>query len=192
MKSLDDIWEEYINTEVLTPETIKDLMWHLQNDQESETYTMIIDMLVREIGDLLSQTFVPYLAKNLDSDDPYERERAVKSLVGRLRLAKYAEKALDMAKNDTEPNVRALAAASLGAVLDNVDPILRKKMAIYIYDAVTEDMYSDLHKEDAYQSVLEAMRVPINKWPPIEWNTDAEEIIDKSLVKKFRKKYSVA
>ena len=192
MKSLDDIWEEYINTEVLTPETIKDLMWHLQNDQESETYTMIIDMLVREIGDLLSQTFVPYLAKNLDSDDPYERERPVKSLVGRLRLAKYAEKALDMAKNDTEPNVRALAAASLGAVLDNVDPILRKKMAIYIYDAVTEDMYSDLHKEDAYQSVLEAMRVPINEWPSIELNTDVKKIVDKSLVKKFRKKYNVA
>ena len=192
MKSLDDIWEEYINTEVLTPETIKDLMWHLQNDQESETYTMIIDMLVREIGDLLSQTFVPYLAKNLDSDDPYERERAVKSLVGRLRLAEYAEKALDMAKNDTEPNVRALAAASLGAVLDNVDPILRKKMAIYIYEAVTEDIYSDLHKEDAYQSVLEAIRVPINEWPPIELNSDIKKIVDKSLVKKFRKKYNVA
>jgi hypothetical protein len=140
MKSLDDIWEEYINTEVLTPETIKDLMWHLKHDKKSVTYTMIIDMLVREIGDLLSQTFVPYLAKKLDSDAPYERELAVKSLAGRLRLAEYAEKALEMAKNDTEPNVRALAAASLGAVLDNVDPILRKKMAIYIYEAVTEDI----------------------------------------------------
>ena len=189
MMTLDEIWQEYINLESLTPQTLKDLIWYIQNDDTSEAFIMVIDMLVGEEEGMLSKKLVPYLARQLDSEDDYERELAVKSLVGRLKLAKYAEKALNMAKNDPESNVIDLAASSLGAVIDKVDFVLRKQIANYIYDSVTSDIYDDLHKQNAYGSVLKAMEVPFYRWPPLRLNPDIPNMINKDLLENFRRKY---
>lgn len=192
MKNLDDIWQEYINQNSLSTQTLKDLIWHIENDVEQEdSIIMSTDMMVKEPNNVQLKKLTPYIAKQLDHEDDFIREITISSLVGRLKLPEYAEKVLNMAKNDSYKNVRDSANASLGAVIDTVDFNLRKQIAIYLYDVMTNIAYSDLHKQSSYSSILKAMKIPINLWPPQKLNPDIQNMVDKDLLKKFKIKYNI-
>lgn len=192
MKNLDDIWQEYINQNSLSTQTLKDLIWHIENDVEQEdSIIMATDVMVKESNNVQLKKLIPYIAKQLDHEDDFIREITISSLVGRLKLPEYAEKVLNMAKNDSYKNVRDSANASLGAVIDTVDFNLRKQIAIYLYDVITNIAYSDLHKQSGYRSILKAMEIPIDLWPPQKLNLDIQNIVDKNLLKKFKIKYNI-
>jgi len=79
----------------------------------------------------------------------------------------------------------------LWVVIDKVDFVLRKQIAIYLYDSITSIIYEDWHKQCAYGSILKAMEVPINMWPAKKLNPDISKMVDKNLLEKFRKKYNI-
>lgn len=147
MKSLDNIWQEYLD-DTLDKQILKDFIWHIENDPEhqGEAIVMATDMLVEDPKNEILKELIPYLAKQLDHEDEYVREVVVGCVVGRMKLPEYAEKALNMAKNDPYDNVRCLAASSLGAVIDKVDCVLCKQIAIYLCDSITNNIYDYLHK----------------------------------------------
>lgn len=192
MKSLNDIWQEYINQNALSTQTLKDLIWYIENDDTSETVVMVTDILVKESDGMLLKKLAPYIAKQLEHEDEYVKELAINSLVGRLKLPEYAEKILNIAQNNVSyGNAQGSAAASLGAVINKVDYNLRKKIAVYLYDVMTNDGYDNLHKQSTYCAILEAMEIPIDLWPPIQRNPDIYTMIDKNLLEKFKRKYDI-
>ena len=171
MKNLDNFWQEYLN-DTLDKQVLKDFIWHIENDDSSEAVVMATDMLVEEPNNKILKALIPCLAKQLDHEDEYIRELAVGSVIGRIKLPEYAEKALSMAKNDPYDNVRGLAASSLGAVIDKVDYVLQKQIAVYLYGSITNVIYDDWHKQCAYDSILEAMKIPINTLILEVWEDD--------------------
>lgn len=191
MKNLDNIWQEYLNN-TLNKQVLKDLIWYIENnDKPEEAIVMATDMLVEEPNNKILMELKPCLVKQLDNEDDFIRELAIGCVVGRMKLAEYAEKALNMAKNDPYDNVRGLAASNLGTVIDKVDYVLQKQIAVYLYDSITNVIYDDLHKQSTYRSILKAMEVPVNMWPPLKLNPDIPKIVDKTLLKKFREKYNI-
>jgi len=191
MKNLDDIWQEFIDQDALSTQTINDLIWHIENDERPGAISMATDMIVRNPTGILLKKLISHLAKQLDNEDDFKREFAVNSVVGRLKLSEYASKALDMAKNDPYDNVRGLASSHLGAVINKVDPNLRKQIAAYLYDAITNAIYDDWHKQCVYDAILEAMEVPIDTWPAIKSNPDISSMVDKNLLEKFKIKFNI-
>ncbi len=192
MKNLDSIWQEYINQNFLSKQTLNDLIWYIDNNSKpEEAIVMAIDMLIEEPNNKVLMELIPYLVKQLDHEDDFIRELTVGCVVDRMKLSEYAEKALNMAKNDPYKNVRDNAAASLGSVIDNVDFNLRKQIAVFLYDVMINTDCSDLHKQSAYRSILKAMEVPFNLWPPQKLKPDITNIVDKKLLEKFKIKYTI-
>jgi len=184
MKSLDDIWDEYINNDKLKSQTISDLAWHIDNDIDpAGAITMATDMGLKELG--------PHIASQLENEDDYIRELSVGCLLGGLRLSEYAEKGFKMAREDSYDNVRALALFSLGEVLDKIeDKNLQFKIASYIYHVLTKvdlDLYESFRGE-AYYSILIAMGIPASERPRVR---DLDNSIDSFLVEQFKKKYGI-
>lgn len=192
MKNLDEIWQDYLNQDVVSTDTLNNLIWHIENDEwPEEAISMATDMIIDEGTGALLKKLQPYLVKQLDHEYDGARELAVNCVVGRLKLSEYASKALDMAKNDPYDNVRGLASSNLGAVMDQVDFNLRKQIAIYLHDVITNTTYDDWHKQCAYGAILDAMEVPIHLQPKIEVYPDIEAMVDKDLLEKFRVKYNI-
>tara|TARA_R110002049_G_scaffold307917_1_gene510143 strand:+ start:22 stop:579 length:558 start_codon:yes stop_codon:yes gene_type:complete len=184
MKSLDSIWDEYVDNDGLTPQTVKDLAWHIKNDVDpGGAIIMATDMRLKELG---SNIFC-----QLDNEDDYISEISIGCLLGGLRLAEYAEKGLQMAQESPYKNVRASAIFSLGEVLDQIkDKKLKTKIARYIYYILEGDDL-ELHESfsrGAYNSVLTAMEIPILERPRVR---DLAENIDLNLVAEFKKKYGI-
>lgn len=191
MKTLDQIWQEYNNQGSLSERTLKDLIWYIENDTTSESVVMATDMIVDKPHNVMLNKLIPYIVKQLDHEDEYVRELAVSSIVDRIKLSEYATKALNMAKNDPYDNVRDLATSSLGAIINNVDFVLGKQIAIYLHEVIINEIYDDLRKQCAYRSVLKAMNVPVNLWPTKKINPDIHAMLDKNLLEQFKSKYDI-
>ena len=190
VKSLDEIWQDYLDHDHLPIQTRKDLKWWLtQSDDPAGAILMITDMDL-SISDI--KEFIPLMAAHLENKDDYIREVTVGCLVGRLFQHQYAGKALDMAKNDQYSNVRSLAISSLGAIIDKVDKKLQKEIANYIYKVLTNIDYDSLFKECAYHSVVVAMYVPPLEWPRLKLEPDIEKMINKELLARFCEKYGIS
>jgi hypothetical protein len=184
LKTIDEIQDEFDENERLSLSTIKDLRWYLENDPRPHRPIIIAT-------DAGLTSLAPIIAKHLDHEDDFIREKAVGCLIGRLFQAQYAEKGLHMAKEDKYSNVRILAVSSLGAVIDDVDKNLRQEIADYLYYVLITPTYSKLYRQSAYDSILDAIRVPITEWPEVVVEPNIEELVDKELLAKFCKKYNV-
>lgn len=184
IKTLEEVQDEFCENDSLSGASIKDLKWHLEHNPDPH---MAI-ILATDAG-LIS--LAPLIAKHLESEDGFIRERTVGCLLGRLFQAQYAAKGLQMAKEDPRGGARDLAVSSLGAVIDNVDKKLQQEIADYIYQVLTSPDYDKLYKKAAYRSVIDAMETPLEKRPRIDKNFKLEELIDKELLTKFCKKYNV-
>lgn len=185
LKSVDEIQEEFWDTDAVSPSSIQDLKNHIQNDSDPH-----MAIIVATDAGLVS--LAPYIAKHLDHEDAFIRERTVGCLIGRLFQSQYAEKGFEMAKNDPSDGVRDLAISSLGVVLDELDKLLQQEIADHIYKVLTSASYDRLHKKTAYRSVVDAMDIPLEKRPHISRNFNIEELVDKDLLISFCKKYNVA
>lgn len=192
MKNLDEIWQDYLDQDVLNGDSLNELIWHIEHDNAAgEALTMATDMIIDEGTGWLLKKLKPYLIKQLEHEDDFIRELAVGCIVGRLKLSEYASKALDMAKNDPYDNVRGLALSNLWAVIDDVDLRLQKQIAVYLYEVISEDVYDDWHKECAYSSVLNAIKVPIYLQPEIATDPNVKTVVDKDLLEQFKTKYRI-
>lgn len=178
VKNVKDIRDEFFDNDKLSAQSIKDLIWHIENDS-------LPDRAISLVTDACFMELVPLIAKHLDHEDDFVRELTVGCVVGRLKLPEYAEKALKMAQEDPDSGSRSLATSSLGAVVNEVNPTLQKQIAIYLYDVIFNAKYSYLDKRAAFDSMLKAMNLPA----PERIATPYDENHD--LVKKFKIKYGV-
>lgn len=70
MKNLDDIWNEYINYNSLSPNSLKELTWHMEYDLDPlEAIRIATDMGLKEL--------VPFIAKQLEHEDDYIRDKKI-------------------------------------------------------------------------------------------------------------------
>ncbi|WP_010299830.1 hypothetical protein [Candidatus Odyssella thessalonicensis] len=184
VKNINTIKDELIEKGRLSPQSIQDLKWHLQNDLRPHMAIILAtDAHLKELG--------PLIATKLDDEDDFIREVAVGCLIGRLFLTEYAPKALELAKEDPYENVRGLAISNLGAVIDAVDKELKKEISSYIYEIISNSLYNDFLKECAYHSIVVAMEVPVDKWPKVKKDGDIHKLMDKEILEAFKKKYSI-
>jgi hypothetical protein len=178
IKSVKVIRDEYFDNDKLSVQSIKDLKWHIENDAQP-------DAAISLVTDARLMDLVPLIAKHLDHEDDYVREFTVGCVLGRMQLEQYAERALQMAQEDPEENVCSLATSSLGAVIDKVNPELKKQMAKHIYKWIIEPEYSYIEKSCAFQSILKAMEVPTPVRITIPYDPDNQ------LIQKFKEKYGI-
>jgi hypothetical protein len=181
IKTIEEIDDEFCNERKLSKQSIKDLAWHVENDQEP-------GLAIALVADTYTMELIPSIAKHLDSKDSFVREITVGCILGQLHVAEYAARALNMALDDSKSGPRALATSNLGSVLNRVTPNLKKKIADYLYEVVTNPRhkYHDRYKEYAYQSISQAMGIPVTQWHAVE----ETKILD--WIRNFRIKYSNA
>ncbi len=185
MKTVKEIRNEYFdNNEKLSKESLEILKAYLEDADSKELSAAISFVTDARLIDL-----VPLVAKHLEHENDFIREIVIGSLLGRLKIAEYAEKGLKVATEDPYSNVRGLAAMSLGAVINKVDVKLRNLMASYLYEVMISSNYDNLHKQSAYDSILEALEIPITEWPAKKLNPDISKLINLELVKNFKDKY---
>lgn len=178
IKSVTAIIDAYCAEGKISQESRKELIWRIENDSDPTTaISLITDAHLLE--------FAPLIDRFLDHDDWYVRELTVSCLVGRLKLGKYAERALQMAKKDPDSGPRILATSSLGAVINQTEPDLQLKIADYLYRIIMNHKYDPHMKRCAFDSILEAMGLSIVDILSIPYDPDHE------LVKKFKEKYGV-
>lgn len=182
IKSVEDIRDEFFDNDKLSPRSLHDLKWHLENDPAPHKAIMLItDAEIKEL--------IPLIGKYLDHEDDFVREVAVGCVLGRLGLVEYAEKGFKMALKDPYDNVRDLAIFNIGEVLNKIeDKNLQRKIADYLYRKLFSLKQRKSFKGAAYQSILTAMEVPIPEQPGVR---DLENEIDFDLVEEFKKKYGV-
>ena len=178
IKSVKDIRDEFFDEGKLSAQSIKDLIWHIENDP-------LPDRSISLVTDARLMELVPLIAKHLDHEDDYVRELTVGSIVGILKLAEYAEKAFNMAQTDPDSGPRSLATSSLGAVINKVNPNLKKHIAKYLYDVIINPKYKSSHKNCAFNSILKAMDVPV----PQRIATPYDE--NHNLVKQFKINFGI-
>lgn len=182
MKSITDIQNEIVDKGRLSSQTIKDLEWHLKNDADPH-------MAIILATDAKLTQLAPLIAKHLDNDDDFIRERTIGCLIGRLHLPEYAEKGLLMAKEDVD-DVRNLALFSLGAVLDNVSsPTTRYEIATYLLHTFNNEQEDHILRSSAYFSILDALNIPFEDQPAVSKRLNFEKDINWKWVKKFEEKY---
>jgi hypothetical protein len=182
IKSVEGIRDEFFDNDKLSPRSIHDLKWHLENDPSPHKAIMLIT-------DARIQELIPLVARYLDHEDDFVREIAVGCVLGRLRLAEYALKGFQMGLEDPYDNVRDLAIFNIGAVLNKIeDKSLQHKIADYLYHRLFDVKQGKSFKGAAYKSILTAMEVPIPEQPRVR---DLENEINFDLVEKFKNKYGV-
>lgn len=184
MKNVVDIRDEFFdNGNKISAQSMQDLIWHIENDPlPDRAISLVTD------GYLTNRSFEELLyliAKHLDHEDDFVRELTVGCVVGRIGLAAYAEKALNMAQEDPNSGPRGLATLSLGAVINKVDPTLKKQIAIYLYDVIINPEYDDLDKRSAFDSILKAMNIPTSQRIATSYDENH------AIVKLFKVKYDV-
>lgn len=178
MKNVNDIRDEFFDNGKLSAESIKDLIWHIEND-------LLPDRSISLVSDARLMELVPLIAKHLDHEDDFVRQLTVGCVVGRLELSEYAEIALNMAQADPDSGPRSLATSSLGAVINKVTAVLKKQIAYYLYNVMINPEYQAALKKCAFDSILEAMDIPA----PQRFTMPYDEHYD--LVQQFKIKYGV-
>jgi hypothetical protein len=178
IKNVKDIRDEWCDNGKLSAQSIKDLIWHIENDP-------LPDRSISLVTDARLMELVPLIAKHLDHEDDYVRELAVGRIVNGLELAEYAEKAFKMATTDPDEGVCNLAIFSLGAVMNKVKPVLKKQIAQYLYSIIISEEYDSLDKRSAFDSILKAMEVSVPERISTPYDPNHE------LVKKFKEKYEI-
>lgn len=178
IKSVREISDEFLDNRNFSPQLLKDLAWHIENDYDpKEAIYLVADAHLLYLS--------PRVAKHLDHEDDFVRQVTIGCLISRLKRAEYAEKVLDMALNDPESGPRALATSNLGAVINNVDLALQKRIAAYLYDVMTNDSYDKIEKGFASRSILDAMNINT-----FEWNEGLYKERP-NIVEEFRKKFGI-
>lgn len=178
MKSVSAIRDEYFDEDRISPESMNDLIWHIENDPDpSSAISLVTDARLHKL--------VPLIDKYFDHEDWYVREFIVSCLVRRWGLAQYAERALQMAKDDPDSGPRVLATSSLGAVINQTEPDLRLKIGDYLYRIIRNHKYDKHIKRCAFDSILEAMGLSSPERDKIPYDENHE------LVKKFKERYGV-
>ncbi len=182
IKTINQIKDELLENDYqLSSQTVKDLAWHLENDKDPHMAIILAtDAQLKNLG--------PVIARHLDHEDGFIRERTIGCVLGRLELAEYAEKAFEMAQNDSK-NVRNIAIFNLGEVMNAVPFTLAHNIATYLICVLQHDE-SEVIRGSAYFSILKAMNVPREKRPRVSRGVKPEDI-DPSILEAFCKKYQV-
>jgi hypothetical protein len=183
VKSIDEIKDELLDNDYhLSPKTVKDLAWHLENDQDPHMAVVLAtDAKLKELS--------PLITRHLDHEDSFVRERTVGCVLYRLGLDEYAEKGFEIARYDKDEGVRNAAVFGLGKIMNKVPFSLSQKMAQYLLNVFQQDESKSL-KNSAYFSILDDQGVPYEKQPSAaKYLKDTD--IDSAILDAFCKKYQV-
>ncbi len=180
IKSVTDIRDEFFdNGNNISKQSMQDLIWHIENDPlPTQAISLVTDARFMEL--------VPLIAKHLNHADDYVREFTIGCLVRRMHLPEYAEEALRIAQDEPDGSLRTIAISSLGAVLNQVDDVLKNQMADHLYRVLISNEYDKLDKRCAFDSILQAMGMPI----PQQITTSYD--LNHDLVKQFTTKYELS
>ena len=181
MRTLDAIWKIYLDRD-LNPQELKDLIWHIENDEDpQDAISITADMGLKSLGHVL--------AKHLNHNKPFIRQLTIGCLLGQLELPEYAEKGLEMAQNDDD-HVRNIAIFDIGGVINKAPFPLTKKIAAYLLESFKYDE-CEVIRGSAYHAILTAMEIPRDKRPPAS-RVVKELDINQSIVSDFCKKYNIS
>ena len=186
MKNLSELWKEFDKKKgKLSPESIEDLKWHIENDMSPyEAIAAARDMVIETVErDHFVQVVAPTIAQCFDHKNEDIREIAVGTVIGICKDARYGEKALVLARFDPDDLVRIIATSSLGWVMNKVDQNLAHKMAVHLYTIMTsqyEEKDDNAYKRVAKKSILISMEV---YYP--EWGTVSFQDVWKQFLKKY-------
>lgn len=187
-QTVKEIRDEYFDHDgVLSPASLKTLKFYLEDHIDNPKEVRAAISLVTDVR---LEDFIPFLAKYLDHEVRSIRELSVANILGRLKLAEYAEKGLEMAQHDEDEGVRNMAVFSLGSVMNKVPFVLAQKIARHILE-VFQHHEDKVDRDSAYFSILKAMEVPWEKRLSVAKGVKPEEI-DQSILKSFCKKYQVS
>jgi len=195
MKSLDEIWQEFLDTKTLSRQTLLELTAYIEDKMYSwSAINLATDIIIESImeninPEQLESVLVPAIARQLDSESATTREFAIGSLIGRLSVAEYGEKALFLAQFDPDETVQSIATSGLGWIMNKVDPELAHKMAMHLYTVVTgsnKEKYDTSYKGAAKKSVLISMGVFYYEWP--KWDAAKFDETWKEFLKKYNLK----
>ena len=192
MKSKRELWKEYDETHDLCKQSIKDLNWHIENDDDpGGCMEMAVDIIKATHSYTMRTILIPSIAKQLDHKDYDVRVYALFCLLNRLRLDEYGKKAFDISRYDINKFVRGEALGSLGFIINEMDKDLAQKMAWSMYEVlINEDLekYGKSYRDRASDSVLSAMRLNYLAFGRA-WNDPDFDPIWKDFVKKYKLEY---
>jgi len=192
MKSKTALWKEYDETHNLCKQSIKDLSWHIENDDSPEGFMdMATDMIKATHSYTMRTILIPSIAKQLDHDHYEVRRYALFCLLNRLRLEEYGKKAFDMACYDINKFVRGEALGNFGFIINEMDKSLAQKMAWSMYEVLINEnfeTYNKSYRDSASDSVLSAMGLNYLAFGRA-WNDPDFDPIWKEFVKKYKLEY---
>jgi|LauGreDrversion4_2_1035121.scaffolds.fasta_scaffold828106_1 hypothetical protein len=192
MKSKRELWKEYDETHDLCKQSIKDLSWHIENDDYSGGFVDMATQLILDTKSYAMRTIlIPSIAKNLEHKDEDIRAYAISYLLGQMALDEYGNKVFDMALHDPSDYVKERALGHLGIVINKVDKEIAQKMAWSMYEVlINEDLekYGKSYRDGASDSVLEAMGYNYHAFGRA-WNDPDFDPIWKDFVKKYKLEY---
>lgn len=187
MKSLKGLLEELINNHGFTPHSLEELAWHIRNGDKPIAISLACSSAQYDLA--------PVIAEQLNDLNPKVREVAISELLGRFRLAQYAENGLYLALTDPDEGVRVLALANLGEVLYNIsDKNLQRQVASLLIETLETRKYRSCTANwreisAAYDSILAAIDIlPLARPSPMK-KLDFESDINLELVERFKEQY---
>ena len=142
MKTIDQVWRVYLEKgEKIDESSLRELSWHIENDEHpGGAISMAEDMIVESDSPLMKRVLIPAMANQMHSEDPDTREFAVGAM-RRLMLPEYGQDLYRLATEDAASIVRMIATNGLGDIMNEVDKILEKKMATYLYEILTDNNF---------------------------------------------------
>ena len=189
MKTENELWKEYDETNDLCKQSVKDLSEYIERCPNPKGFMdMATDMIEATHSYTMRTILIPSIAKQLDHDHYEVRRYALFCLLNRLELEEYGRKAFDMARYDPNEAVREGALGSLGFIINEVDKDLAQKMAWSMYEVlINEDLerYGKSYRDRASDSVLSAMGLNYLAFGRA-WNDPDFDPIWKKFLKKYK------
>ena len=150
MKSLDEIWKEYIDmNNNLSLKGIAFLNQHIAGNDSKRAIHAATDMINESLSPkLMKSMLIPSIAEQLDNEDSSIRIAAIESLIGRLEVPQYANKSFYLARYDPDEEVRQAATGNIGYVINEVGKKLAQAIALYLYEVIVNEKYDCMNNDD--------------------------------------------
>lgn len=150
MKSLDEIWKEYIDmNNTLSLKGMEFLKEHIVGNDSKRAIHTATDMINESLSPkLMKRILIPSIAEQLDNEDSSIRVAAIESLIGRLEVSQYANKSFYLARYDPDEEVRQAATGNIGYVINKVDKKLAQAIALYLYEVIVNEKYDCMNNDD--------------------------------------------
>jgi len=171
--------------------SLGELRWHIENDEhKGDAISIAADMIMESQSPLMKRILIPAIAKQLHSQSSSAREFAI-MVLGRMELPEYGQDVYNIARYDPEEFCRSIATRALGGIMNEVDKHLKQKIAVLLYEILTNndlEVYGKTYRDKASDAVLRAMGYNYLAFGRA-WNDPDFDPIWKEFCKKYKLEY---